>query len=175
VVAFVAEFPWNGRSWNGLVLPITRRTQIPIAPTARTLVSLTAVSFPGGFRTTAPMPAALSSWAVVRNPSQQLPYPRRHGRATGRARPQGVTAAQQITSDVVSDSYRRSLFRQEAPANSAYPWSTRPDLAEGIWGRKIRQRPCRSGEVALQAPNTNWSRSAGKNKRLRGNRSQNRE
>jgi hypothetical protein len=55
VVAFVVERPWNG-----LVLPITRRTQIPIAPAAHTLVSLTAVSFLGGFRTTAPVPVASS-------------------------------------------------------------------------------------------------------------------
>ena len=33
-------------------------------------VSLTAVSFPGGFRTPAPVQAASSRWAVIRNPSQ---------------------------------------------------------------------------------------------------------
>jgi hypothetical protein len=33
--------------------------------------SLTAVSFPGGFRTPAPVQAASSRWAVIRNPSQQ--------------------------------------------------------------------------------------------------------
>ena len=32
--------------------------------------SLTAVSFPGGFRTPAPVQAASSRWAVIRNPSQ---------------------------------------------------------------------------------------------------------
>ena len=56
MAVFVAERPWNG-----LVLPIARRTQIPIAPAARTLVSLTAVSFPGGFRTTAPVLVASSN------------------------------------------------------------------------------------------------------------------
>src|ERR1700676_3905665 len=34
-------------------------------------VSLTAVSFPGGFRTPAPVQAASSRWAVIRNPSQK--------------------------------------------------------------------------------------------------------
>src|SRR6202022_2899786 len=33
--------------------------------------SLTAVSFPGGFRTPAPVQAASSRWAVIRNPSQE--------------------------------------------------------------------------------------------------------
>jgi hypothetical protein len=33
--------------------------------------SLTAVSFPGGFRTPAPVQAASSRWAVIRNPSQK--------------------------------------------------------------------------------------------------------
>lgn len=36
-------------------------------------VSLTAVSFPGGFRTPAPVQAASSRWAVIRNPSHELP------------------------------------------------------------------------------------------------------
>jgi hypothetical protein len=36
-------------------------------------VSLTAVSFPGGFRTPAPVQAASSRWAIIRNPSQFLP------------------------------------------------------------------------------------------------------
>ena len=35
--------------------------------------SLTAVSFPGGFRTPAPVQAASSRWAVIRNPSHELP------------------------------------------------------------------------------------------------------
>src|SRR4249919_2885742 len=36
-------------------------------------VSLTAVSFPGGFRTPAPVQAASSRWAVIRNPSHERP------------------------------------------------------------------------------------------------------
>jgi hypothetical protein len=34
-------------------------------------VSLTAVSFPGGFRTPAPVQAASSRWAAIRNPSHE--------------------------------------------------------------------------------------------------------
>jgi hypothetical protein len=37
-------------------------------------VSLTAVSFPGGFRTPAPVQAASSRWAIIRNPSHKLPW-----------------------------------------------------------------------------------------------------
>src|SRR5207245_4423037 len=72
VVAFVAERSWNERtwnerSWNELLLLITSRTQIPIATAARTLVSLIAVSFLGGFRTTAPA----ASGNVATGPSSE--------------------------------------------------------------------------------------------------------
>ena len=40
-------------------------------------VSLTAVSFPGGFRTPAPVQAASSRWAVIRNPSHQRLFKRK--------------------------------------------------------------------------------------------------
>ena len=46
-----------------------RRDQIPIA-CGNAAPKLPAGSFPGGFRTTAPVPAATSRWAVIRNPSQ---------------------------------------------------------------------------------------------------------
>src|SRR5882757_9440934 len=76
VVAFVAERSWNERSWNGLLLPITRRTQIPIATAARTLVSLIAVSFLGGFRTTAPG----ASGNVATGPSSETLHTSGHSR-----------------------------------------------------------------------------------------------
>ena len=49
-------------------------------------VSLTAVSFPGGFRTPAPVQAASSRWAVIRNPSQTATW--QQVRATSALPPQ---------------------------------------------------------------------------------------
>ena len=48
-------------------------------------VSLTAVSFPGGFRTPAPVQAASSRWAVIRNPSQRRRF--EHARETSAIAP----------------------------------------------------------------------------------------
>ena len=54
-------------------LPHPRSDQIPIDSARGTLhTQLPAGSFPGGFRTTAPLQAASSPWAVIRNPSPQL-------------------------------------------------------------------------------------------------------
>jgi hypothetical protein len=50
-----------------------RRGQIAIAH-GNVPASLPAGSFPGGFRTTAPVPAESSRWAVIRNPSHKLKF-----------------------------------------------------------------------------------------------------
>ena len=143
---------------------------------------LLARSFPGGFRTPAPVPAPPLRWAGIRNPSQNSPCPvlsagnkapKADARAAAKCRPGEENLLRFVPADAINVRNARRLMPKHSPAAWGQPGGIRgcdgrADQAPacGLPGRQLRRadddharrhRSKGSASVARQGRRCHWA------------------